>query len=87
MLLSLLIAGSPHFLILSYSAKGKSLFRGFEKSVHLLAPCDHNCARRAHRPAFPDLFDEKTSPTHRRGLVLSSFPIGRVSLSSILHGE
>jgi hypothetical protein len=26
------------------------------KSTHLLAPCDHNCARRAHKPAFPDLF-------------------------------
>ena len=49
-------ASSPHFLVFSYSAKGKSHFKQSVKSTHLLAPCDHNCARRAHKPAFPDLF-------------------------------
>jgi hypothetical protein len=37
-----LYASSPHFLVLSDSAKGKSHFKGLEKSVHVLALCDHN---------------------------------------------
>ena len=77
---------SPHFLVFSYSAKGKSHFKRSEKNTHLLAPCDHNCARRAHKPAFPDPILIRRPPAPRRWTRPVSLPIDHVSLSSILHG-
>jgi hypothetical protein len=53
---------SPHFLVFSYSFGAKSHFKRSEKSTHLLAPCDHNCARKAHKPAFPDPFLIRREP-------------------------
>jgi hypothetical protein len=52
---------SPHFLVFSYSFGAKSHFKRSEKSTHLSAPCDHNCGRKAHKPAHPGLFEKKTS--------------------------
>ena len=85
MLLCPLWSVSPHFLIFPYSAKGKSHFKRSEKSTHLLAPCDHNCAGRRINRLFQAFFDKKTSrPTD---VDSSCFPpIDHVSLSLILHG-
>jgi hypothetical protein len=57
---------SPLSLVFSYSAKGKSHFDRSEKNTHLLALCDHNCARKAHKPAHPGLFDKKTPAARTR---------------------
>ena len=56
---------SPHFLGFSYSFGAKSHFKRSEKSTHLSAPCDHNCALRAHKPAFSDPFLIRRPPAPR----------------------
>ncbi len=76
---------SPHFLGFSYSFGAKSHFKRSEKSTHLSAPCDHNCALRAHKPAFSDPFLIRRPPAPRTWTRPVSLPIDHVSLSSIVH--